>query len=128
MENHELIAKLENLEVMMIPSCFKADMEAVKGQMLELIYKMIANSMSSSDVVAVLEVFIAYLRQEEQSCGGETSQKMQDAKDFLKTYICCCPYGKNPSDCSDRNCKFGQAIRLLAEEELETGEEGDSDD
>ncbi|WP_407461863.1 hypothetical protein [Methanobrevibacter sp.] len=65
MTNSELIAKLENLEAMMIPSCFKVDMEAVKGHMLELLDKMTTNNMSSSDVVAVLEVFIAYLRQEE---------------------------------------------------------------
>lgn len=65
MENQELIAKLENLEAMMIPPCFKVDMEAVKDQMLQLLDKMATNNMSSSDVVAVLEVFIAYLRQEE---------------------------------------------------------------
>ena len=67
MENQELIAKLENLEAMMIPSCFKVDMEAVKGQMLELLEKMATNNMNSADVVAVLEVFIAYLRQEVKS-------------------------------------------------------------
>lgn len=41
----------------------------------------------------------------------------QEAKDYLKTDICCCPYGKNPSDCSDEDCPFGQAIRCLTEEE-----------
>lgn len=62
MENQELIAKLENLEAMMIPPCFKVDMEAVKDQMLQLLDKMATNNMSSSDVVAVLEIFLAYLR------------------------------------------------------------------
>lgn len=67
MENQELIAKLENLEAMMIPPCFKVDMEAVKGQMLELLEKMTLNTMETADVVAVLEIFLAYLREEEKS-------------------------------------------------------------
>lgn len=65
MENQELIEKLEHLEAVLIPSCFKVDMEAVKGQMLQLIDKMSTNDMKTADIVAVLEVFIAYLRQEE---------------------------------------------------------------
>ena len=67
MRNPELIKKLENLEAMMIPSCFKVDMEAVKGHMLELLDKMTLNTMNQPDVVAVLEIFLAYLRQEEKS-------------------------------------------------------------
>jgi hypothetical protein len=67
MENQDLIEKLEAIEAVMIPSCFKVDMDAVKDQMLHLLDKMSSNSMSSSDVVAVLEIFLAYLRQEEQA-------------------------------------------------------------
>lgn len=67
MENQELIEKLEQLEALMIPSCFKIDMDAVKDQMLQLLDKMISNTMNTSDCVAVLEIFLAYLRQEEQS-------------------------------------------------------------
>ena len=67
MENQKLIEKLEQLEALMIPSCFNVDMEAVKDQMLQLLDKMISNTMNTSDCVAVLEIFLAYLRQEEQS-------------------------------------------------------------
>lgn len=67
MKNQELIERLEQLEAVMIPSCFKVDMEAVKGQMLELLDKMTDNTMKRPDVVAVLEVFLAYLREEEKS-------------------------------------------------------------
>ena len=63
MENQELIERLEQLEALMIPPCFKVDMEAVKGQMLELLDKMTFNTMTIADTVAVLEVFLAYLRQ-----------------------------------------------------------------
>ena len=65
MENQELIEKLEHLEAVLIPSCFKVDMEAVKGQMLQLIDKMSTNDIKTADIVAVLEIFLAYLRQEE---------------------------------------------------------------
>ena len=51
----------------MIPSCFKVDMDAVKGQMLQLLDKMVLNTMKTADIVAVLEIFLAYLRQEEKS-------------------------------------------------------------
>ena len=44
MANRELIEKLESLEAGLIPPCFKVDMEAVKGQMLQLIYKMCSNT------------------------------------------------------------------------------------
>lgn len=67
MKNKELIERLEQIEAVMIPPCFKADIEAVKGQMLELLDKMTLNTMKRPDVVAVLEIFLAYLRQEEQS-------------------------------------------------------------
>ena len=67
MENQKLIDKLETIEAVMIPSCFNVDMEAVKGQMLNLLDKMSSNTMSTNDCVAVLEIFLAYLRQEEQS-------------------------------------------------------------
>lgn len=67
MDTIELIKKLENLEAVLIPSCFKVDMEAVKGQMLELLEKMTLNTMETADVVAVLEIFLAYLREEEKS-------------------------------------------------------------
>ena len=67
MENQELIEKLEQLEALMIPSCFKVDMDAVKSQMLQLLDKMVLNTMKSADIVAVLEIFLAYLRQEEKS-------------------------------------------------------------
>lgn len=67
MKNKELIENLERIEAVMIPPCFKVDMEAVKGQMLELLDKMTLNTMKRPDIVAVLEVFLAYLRQEEQS-------------------------------------------------------------
>ena len=66
-EDKALIEKLEQLEALMIPSCFKVDMDAVKGQMLELLDKMTLNTMVRADIVAVLEVFLAYLRQEEKS-------------------------------------------------------------
>lgn len=67
MKNQKLIDKLESLEKLMIPPCFKVDMEAVKGQMPELLDKMLANTMRTADVVPVLEIFLAYLRQEEKS-------------------------------------------------------------
>lgn len=66
-KDKELIEKLEQIEAVMIPPCFKADMEAVKGQMLELLDKMTLNTMKRPDVVAVLEIFLAYLRQGEKS-------------------------------------------------------------
>ena len=65
MENQDLIEKLEAIEAVMIPSCFKVDMDAVKDQMLQLLDKMSSNTMSTNDCVAVLEIFLAYLRQEE---------------------------------------------------------------
>lgn len=64
MANRELIEKLESLEAGLIPPCFKVDMEAVKGQMLQLIYKMCSNTMTKADTVVVIEIFLAYLRQE----------------------------------------------------------------
>lgn len=67
MKNQELIERLEETRRLLIPSCFKVDMEAVKGQMLELLDKMTLNTMERPDVVAVLEVFLAYLREEEKS-------------------------------------------------------------
>lgn len=67
MGNKELIENLERIEAVMIPLCFKVDMEAIKGQMLELLDKMTLNTMTRPDVVAVLEIFLAYLRQEEKS-------------------------------------------------------------
>lgn len=74
MKNQELIERLKQLEAVMIPSCFKVDMEAVKGQMLELLDKMTLNTMETPDVVAVLEVFLAYLRSEarpqSECCGN----------------------------------------------------------
>lgn len=66
MTDKELIENLERIEAVMIPPCFKADMEAVKGQMLELLDKMTLNTMERPDVVAVLEIFLAYLSQEEK--------------------------------------------------------------
>lgn len=65
MDNQELISTLEIFEALLIPACFVCDMEAVKGQMLDILDKMSTNTMSKADVVAVLEIFLAYLRQEE---------------------------------------------------------------
>ena len=67
MENQELIEKLEQLEALMIPPCFIVDMDAVKGQMLQLLDKMVIKGMKSADIVAVIEIFLAYLRQEAKS-------------------------------------------------------------
>ena len=66
MKNQELIERLEETRALMIPSCFRVDMEAVKGQMLELLDKMTLNTMTTADIVAVIEIFLAYLRQEEK--------------------------------------------------------------
>lgn len=67
MTDKELIENLERIEAVMISPCFKADMEAIKGQMLELLDKMTLNTMERPDVVAVVEIFLEYLRQEEQT-------------------------------------------------------------
>lgn len=67
MKNQELIERLEETRRLLIPSCFKIDMDSVKDNMLVIIDNMTTNTMDTADVVAVLEVFLAYLRQEEQS-------------------------------------------------------------
>lgn len=41
---------------------------------------------------------------------------VEEAKDFLTHYICCCPYGTSPVNCNDDKCKFGIAIRTLCKE------------
>lgn len=40
---------------------------------------------------------------------------------FLRAYPCVCEYGKSPTNCTDDKCPFGQAIRLLTEENAENG-------
>jgi len=40
----------------------------------------------------------------------------EQAKEYLKNYICCCPYGTSPTKCGDEKCEFGQAIRALLKE------------
>lgn len=46
---------------------------------------------------------------------------VEEAKDFLTHYICCCPYGNSPINCDDDKCKFGIAVRTICEEERPQG-------
>lgn len=80
-------------------------------------YKFGENLMASSYADGWDDAIDAIMKDAPTIAVGEISQEKQEAKEFLKTYLCCCPYGKNPSDCSDEDCKFGQAIRILIEEE-----------
>lgn len=87
MKNKELIENLERIEAVMIPPCFKADMEAIKGQMLELLDEMTLNTMKRPDIVAVVEIFLAYLRGEERPKGKW--HKIKTSCDIgHKFYIC----------------------------------------
>lgn len=47
---------------------------------------------------------------------------IEEAKDFLNHYICCCPYGTSPTNCGDVKCKFGMAVRILCDDARPTGE------
>lgn len=87
MKSKELIENLERIEAVMIPSCFKVDMDPVKGQMLQLLDKMTLNTMKRPDVVAVLEIFLAYLRGDERPKGKWVVKKLQNG--FEDVY---CPY------------------------------------
>lgn len=40
---------------------------------------------------------------------------LEEAKDFLTHYICCCPYGTSPTVCDYAECEFGTAIRILCD-------------
>lgn len=46
----------------------------------------------------------------------------EEAKDFLKHYICSCQYGTSPTDCDDPKCEFGIAIRTLCDNARSQGE------
>lgn len=41
---------------------------------------------------------------------------VDEAKKYLTNYICCCAYGTSPTRCSDSECPFGKAVRILCEE------------
>ena len=38
---------------------------------------------------------------------------VEEAKDVLLNYTCCCKYGTSPINCSDEECDFGKAIKTL---------------
>lgn len=48
--------------------------------------------------------------------------KLEEAKDFLNHYICCCPYETSPTNCGDDKCVFGMAIRILCDNARPQGE------
>ena len=45
----------------------------------------------------------------------------EEAKEVLSKYPCVCQYGSSPFNCSDTECKFGDAIRTLIEKGAENG-------
>ena len=40
-------------------------------------------------------------------------EAIDQAKDTLLNYICCCKYGTSPVNCSDEECDFGKAVKTL---------------
>lgn len=41
----------------------------------------------------------------------------KEAIKVLKNYTCACKYGTSPVNCKDTECEFGQAVRVLTQEE-----------
>jgi len=48
---------------------------------------------------------------------------IDQAKDILLNYLCCCKYGTSPVNCSDEECDFGKAVKTLCNRPLGGDEE-----
>lgn len=51
---------------------------------------------------------------------------IDEAKELLTRYICCCPYGTSPTNCDYAECEFGTAIRILCDVAKEREADNDS--